>query len=550
MTAEVKKDEKGVSRRQFLKIGGAVAAAAQVGAVAGAGLASGKDPATFTGWQHLGDNTQFVDRKPFEIEGSPYIQVGLTRRPEKVESAFGRQELMMKSIMLSINDTPPDSKDKKNSPDPEKKSTADTDGVPPESKEGMGAERRQRRRFPGFGNIKFPEMDKFPEDLAKFYKDHPEVFELDKLRMESIMPKKMKDRAKYGDYYRLIDAWSSCWGTSERITDPPEISDFHMSGRSGRRGRVIPTAVPFKSPRLASKLIKQVTHHFGATMVGITKLNPDWCYNYELRGSKERGPYEVPKHWEYVIAFGIPHQWDQVQSNPNMGTSFDAYSRATIAARRLENFIKALGYPARRHSPMDGYDLIAVPILVDAGLGQQGRHGIVITPETGSNYRAAFVTTNLPMEIDKPIDFGVKEFCNHCKICAEICPSASISFAETNDGMNTRGYRHWEINQTSCYNFWMQSMGGMGCRLCLIACPYSRKNNWVHALARNVDSKDPTGLVRKGLTWMQKLFFKAPEASEYLPPPDGRFATFREPPEWLNVRNYLDIKVVDPTKGG
>jgi reductive dehalogenase len=284
-------------------------------------------------------------------------------------------------------------------------------------------------------------------------------------------------------------------------------------------------------------------------MVGITKLNPDWCYNHGLRGSKDKGSYEVPKHWEYVIAFGVPHQWEQVQANPNCGSSFDAYSRATIAARRLEDFIKALGYPARRHSPMDGYDLIAVPILQDAGLGTQGRHGIVITPETGSNFRAAFVTTNLPMEIDKPIDFGVNEFCQDCQICAEICPSASISFEKTNKNMTTRGYRHWEINQASCYNFWMQSMGGIGCRLCLIACPYSRKNNWAHSLARTVDTKDPTGLMNDALTEFQKFFFKNPAASEYLPPPDGRFATFREAPEWLKVKNYLDLEVLDPTIG-
>jgi hypothetical protein len=48
---------------------------------------------------------------------------------------------------------------------------------------------------------------------------------------------------------------------------------------------------------------------------------------------------------------------------------------------------------------------------------------------------------------------------------------------------------------------------------------------------------------------MQKTFFKAPDAHEYLPPPDGRFANFREPPEWLQVSKYLDIKTPDPTKG-
>jgi len=393
-----------------------------------------------------------------------------------------------------------------------------------------------------------PEPDDCIEPLKTYYIENPDVYELDKLRLESIMPKRSQDTAKYGDYYTLINAWASAWSTHESITSPPEISDFQFAGPGGR-GRPIRDPIPFKSPDHASRLIKKVAHHFGATLVGITKLNPDWCYNFGLRGSDEEETYKVPEHWENVIAFGIPHQWEQVESNPNMGTSYDAYARSSIAARRLETFIKSLGYPARRHSPMDGYDLIAVPVLVEAGLGQQGRHGIVVTPETGSNLRVAFVTTNLPMTLDKPIDFGVNEFCATCKICAEICPSNSISYEESNEDMNRRGYNHWEINTTSCYNYWMQSMGSMGCRLCLIACPYSRKNNWVHAMARNTDRRDPTGLLTDGLVKMQKSFFKSPEASEYLPPPDGRFANFREPPDWLTVKDYLDMDVLDPTIG-
>jgi len=522
-----------VSRREFLKLGGTAAAAAQIGAVAGAGLAAGKDPSTHTGWQHLGDNTQFVNRKRLEFEGPPYEIAGKTYRPEEVESVFERGSLAMRDIMSYGRET---TEDAHPSPSDGREEPPEAVGdIPPESQRRSPFETRE---------MKYPPLDNFSEPLAGYYRKHPDIYALDKLRMESILPKKMRDTARYGEYYTLIDAWSGSWRTSERITDPPEISDFQTGG-----GRTLRDPVPFKSPALASALIKKVAHHFGAAMVGIAKLNPDWCYNHGLRGSPDKGSYPVPKHWEYVIAFGVPHQWEQVQSNPNCGTSFDAYSRATIAAQRLENFIKGLGYPARRHSPMDGYDLIAVPILVDTGLGQQGRHGIVITPETGSNFRAAFVTTNLPMEIDKPIDFGVSEFCKDCKICAEICPSASISFDKTNRNMTNRGYRHWEINQTSCYNFWIQSMGGLGCRLCLIACPYSRKANWAHTMARKLDTNDPTGLLNNGFTWMQNTFFKSPAASEYLPPPDGRFATFREAPEWLKVENYLDLRALDPTKG-
>ena len=91
-------DESACSRREFIKIGGAVAAGLQVGAVAGAGIAAGKDPSTHTGWEHLGDNTQFVDRTRLIRKGPAYEIIGETSRPQRQESAFGRQGLIMRDI--------------------------------------------------------------------------------------------------------------------------------------------------------------------------------------------------------------------------------------------------------------------------------------------------------------------------------------------------------------------------------------------------------------------------------------------------------------------
>ena len=536
MKKKADSEKNAVSRRKFFKVGGAVAAGLQIGAVAGAGLAAGKDPATHTGWQHLGDNTQFVDRTKLIRKGPAYKVAEETYRPLLQESAFGRQELIMKNIKQyrdMINSFDAGEERQEGRP-----SVGENGGL---QQEKMNPE--QKEKIEATAKMKFPPADAFKEPMFSWYKKHPDLYEYDKIRMEEIMPRRAKDLEEYKEYYTLINAWSGSWGTREPISEPPEISDFKIG-----RNRKIGEPMPFKSPAHAAKLIKKVAHHFGATMVGITTIEPDWHYDYGLRGSKEKGSYEIPKHWKYVIAFGIPHQWEQVNSNPNLATSFDAYSRSTIAARRLETFIKSLGYPARRHSPYDGYDLIGVPYLVKAGLGEQGRNGIVITPECGANFRSAYITTNLEMEIDEPIDFGVEKFCEHCQICAEQCPSGSISTADNNHDQNTRGYRHWEINSTTCYNFWMQSLGGMGCRICLISCPYSRKANWVHTLARKADTADPTGGVAKGLTYMQKNLFDAPEVQEYLPPPDGEYANFRQPPEWLDVKNYLDVKGKSPSK--
>ena len=67
-------------------------------------------------------------------------------------------------------------------------------------------------------------------------------------------------------------------------------------------------------------------------------------------------------------------------------------------------------------------------------------------------------------------------------------------------------------------------------------------------MTRKVDTADPTDLVATGLTYMQKNLFDAPETQDYLPPPDGEYANFRQPPEWLEVKNYLDIDAKPPKK--
>ena len=162
----------------------------------------------------------------------------------------------------------------------------------------------------------------------------------------------------------------------------------------------------------------------------------------------------------------------------------------------------------------------------------------------------AVVTTNMPMKIDKPIDYGVARFCNKCKLCAKSCPSGAISMADSPDGMVIRGYEHWFINNGACYNYWRETMGPMGCRLCVATCPYSRKDNWVHRVSRTVDPRDPTGITSSGLRWLQKNFFDYPEAIEYHRPPDGHFASYRPEPFYMEAERYLDIDIVRPRKGG
>jgi epoxyqueuosine reductase QueG len=163
----------------------------------------------------------------------------------------------------------------------------------------------------------------------------------------------------------------------------------------------------------------------------------------------------------------------------------------------------------------------------------------VITPELGCNFRPAVITTDLPMKTDKPISFGVQEFCKACKICADQCPSGAI----TNGGKEIiRGYKRYPFHSSKCFNFWSSKHGSMGCRICVAACPYTRKSNWVHKTALQVTANDPTAISHKVLTAMQKRFYPGQNPSDYYAETlGGKNASYRKPPWWLKTEDFIEL---------
>jgi len=502
-----------ISRRSLLKVAALAGTVTSAGGILLSGIEAGKDPESYTGWESFNPGTQFFDRRPFEFEGPAHVPVGEVRRPGHLtDYVFGRVAAFQRAYEKNPEWTP---------------------GDPVE------------------------ELDLIPE-IVEFYKEFPERLEWDYRTFKETIPNNRKDRKEFGNYYRLAEAYSSGFTYHGRNLPgpegPPEESDFSFTiparGDRPSRSRPIGEPVPFKSPDLAAEFIKEIAHRFGATLVGITRTNPDFLYSEGWRGCPQDYDFsKLPAHWEYSIVIGVPMEWDVVLASPQASTSYDGYDRVSTAAIRLEGALKNLGYPARSHTPMTDYDLIVPPLSIEAGLGEISRPGYCITPEVGNNCRMAVVTTNLPMKTDKPIRFGVADFCKKCKICADQCPSGAISKTDSPDGMILRGYEHWYINNGACYNYWRESMGPMGCRLCVAVCPYSRKDNWLHEAARQIDSRDPTGVAGSGLLWLQKNFFHQPDAVEYLRPPDGHFAGYRPEPEFLHAEKYLDIKIKSPHEG-
>ncbi|MHC4394146.1 MAG: reductive dehalogenase [Planctomycetota bacterium] len=474
-----------IPRRTFLKASGAVGAVFGISGLGLYGYQAGKDPATYTGCEGFQGAAQTFNRKRFSINKPPYEKVAPTSRPDaRTEVIFNRMSVMRNAAV---------------------------------------------------GEMTIEELE---EPYKSYYLQHPEDFELDKQNSE-LKEKVKQDSKENRDKYILAKAWADAMSAVKPKpigNAPPEISDFPNSDPDRQS-----QPMKLKNPKLTSALIKKVSYEFGSVLVGITKLNPDWVYKYpgNKRGFKMDEPIEIPKHWEYAVVVGTPMSWDPMYANPNYGTSYDAYSKSRIVAFRLASFIKQLGYAARPHTPGTDYDLMVPPIMVDSGLGQQGRHSIVITPELGCNFRPAVVTTNIPLAVDKPISFGVDKFCKTCKICADRCPGGAITKGEK---QIVRGYRRYQLHSSKCLNFWNSAHGSMGCRLCIASCPYTRKSNWVHRAALHLTANDPTGISHRLLTGMQKRFYPAPKPDDYYAETlGGKNASYRKAPWWLKTDDFIDL---------
>ena len=88
--------------------------------------------------------------------------------------------------------------------------------------------------------------------------------------------------------------------------------------------------------------------------------------------------------------------------------------------------IRRLGWAAEAHIDAH-YEVVCTLVARDAGLGEIGRMGLLMTPRLGPRVRLAVVTTDLPLVADVPTsDPTVLDFCDVCRKCADICPAHAV----------------------------------------------------------------------------------------------------------------------------
>jgi reductive dehalogenase len=251
-------------------------------------------------------------------------------------------------------------------------------------------------------------------------------------------------------------------------------------------------------PAAMSEIVKDAALFLGASLVGITKLNRDWVYKpgWDRYGHRAFDLDEmIPPSVQYAVVMAIETNYDYVKYAPTAKASAAAglgYSKMAMVSPSVAKFIAALGYKA---IACGNDTTLSIPLAVDAGLGQLGRLGTLITPEFGPRVRLLKVLTDLPLEPTAPIDFGVTEFCDACEKCAEYCPSQAILYgkrtAESRTVSTNTGLLKWPLHGERCLRYWYRNgaktdkgMYHIDCYQCINVCPFNKKQGVAHDLVR------------------------------------------------------------------
>ena len=310
---------------------------------------------------------------------------------------------------------------------------------------------------------------------------------------------------------------AAAWGLDSAADSLLSLMDFSKNQADTRatawqtKVEPAPTGRPETSPNEASQIVRKAARVLGADQVGFAELDRRWVYShyfdeetkkdhpikfsddpgyeqYDQPIRLEDGTRVIPKEMKYVVV--LLHEWgkdmDGTEHAPSLlteGLSTLAYARMAPTLWMLAEFIRGLGYNA---IPAANDTALSIPLAVDAGLGQLGRHGLLINPKVGARCRISKIFTDLPLEAAGAVDSGITEFCNACLKCVPKCGTKAITTGDRSfeplDESNSPGVLSWKVDAKKCMTF--QNRVGTTCSTCVRRCAWTKPPRKVYAIPR------------------------------------------------------------------
>ena len=243
----------------------------------------------------------------------------------------------------------------------------------------------------------------------------------------------------------------------------------------GSREKMTPTGIggDLSDPIRNAQAIKALGYFLGADFVGICEARPWMYYSHdEIEGKP------IPAYHRYAVVMLLDQGYETMEGASgddwiSASQSMRAYMRGAEIAGLMAAHCRRMGYSARAHSNAHS-EVIHNPAILMAGLGEVSRIGdTILNPFIGPRSKSVVFTTDLPMEVDQPIDFNLQSFCEQCRKCARECPCNAITFGPK---VMFNGYEIWKADVEKCTKYRVTNMKGSACGRCMKTCPWNRED--------------------------------------------------------------------------
>jgi len=245
-----------------------------------------------------------------------------------------------------------------------------------------------------------------------------------------------------------------------------------------------------------ARAVKSLGYYLGADAVSICEIPRYARYSHDRNGERIE-PYH---RFAVVMLIDQGHDTMEAASGDDWmsgAQSMRAYFRGAEVAGQMAGLVRRLGHSARSQTNLDS-DVLHIPLILLAGLGELSRIGeLVLHPFLGARFKSVVVTTDLPLEVDEPIDFGLQDTCSQCFKCARECPVSAISYA---DKVMFNGYEIWKPDVERCTRYRVTNPNGSACGRCMKVCPYTNEGLLAHRLLLQVAIRFPWA--RRPLVWL------------------------------------------------
>ncbi len=243
----------------------------------------------------------------------------------------------------------------------------------------------------------------------------------------------------------------------------------------GGRDKLAPTGIggDLSDPQGNADAIKALGYFLGADFVGICRAEPWMYYSHD---EVEGQPIAAYHDYAVVMLFDQGYETMEGASGDDWisaSQSMRAYMRGAEIAGLMAAHCRRMGYSSRAHSNAHS-EVIHNPAILMAGLGEVSRIGdTILNPFIGPRSKSVVFTTDLPMTVDLPIDFGLQNFCDNCRKCARECPCNAITFGPK---VMFNGYEIWKADVEKCTKYRVTNMKGSACGRCMKMCPWNRED--------------------------------------------------------------------------